>query len=180
MSTQNEVGYMSLAFSQDAEREIQELVGRYPDRAAAMLPALYVAQREFGWLSDEALQLVATTLDLPTPKVLNTATFYTMFFKKPMGRHHIQVCKNIACYLRQSDDMMAVINDKLGLSPGQVSEDGEFSLEAAECLAACGTAPIVRINETYHENVTADGLRALLDELSPKDDPTPEGEGGDP
>ena len=171
---------MSLAFSQDAEREIQELVGRYPDRAAAMLPALYVAQREFGYLSNEALQLVATTLDVPSPKVLNTATFYTMFFKKPVGRHHLQVCKNIACYLRKSDEMMAVIKDKLGLSPGQMTEDGAFSLEAAECLAACGTAPIIRINETYHENMTGDALRSLLDELSPKDDSTPDVEGEAP
>lgn len=157
---------MDLAFGPDVDREIDAIVARYPNRMAALIPVLYVAQREFEVLSRGVLDLVARRLDLPAAKVLNTATFYTMFFKERVGRIHVQVCRNISCYLRGCDGLMAVMAEKLGLEPGQVSEDGQFSLEGVECLAACGTAPIVRINETYHEALSPEAFSLLLDDLA--------------
>ena len=164
---------MAIAFSPEADREIDAIVARYPERMAALIPVLYVAQGEFGYLTQQVLDLVAQRLDLPPAKVLHTATFYTMLHKKPVGRHHLQVCRNISCYLRGCDSLMAVIERKLGIGPGETTADKKFTLEGVECLAACGTAPVVRVNETYHEGMTPEKLEALIDELS-KDQPPPE------
>lgn len=156
---------MSIAFSTAAVEEIDAIVDRYPERMAALIPVLYVAQREFGAVSQEVLKLVAAQLQVPEAKVLSTATFYTMFYKEPVGEYHVQICWNLSCFLRGCDALMGVLKDELGLTPGDVASDRRFSLEGVECLAACGTAPIVRINETYHENVTPEGLRSLLGDL---------------
>ena len=157
---------MSVQFSADAERQIDELVGRYPERLGALIPVLFLAQQEFGYLTREVFELVADRLDVPTTQVLNTATFYTMLYKKPVGRHHVQICRNVSCFLRGADALTACVKERLGLSNGDVTPDEQFSLELVECLAACGGAPVVRINETYHENVTKAAFEALLDGLS--------------
>ncbi|MCB9728379.1 MAG: NADH-quinone oxidoreductase subunit NuoE [Deltaproteobacteria bacterium] len=170
---------MALAFSPEADREITDIIGRYPERAAALIPVLFVAQDEFTYLSEEVLELVAERLDLPAAKVLNTATFYTMLRKAPVGKHHVQVCRTLSCYLRGADQLMATAQRKLGIAPGETTGDGRFTLEGVECLAACGTAPIVRINDVYHENVTPASLERLLDALaSGKGEPVGGG-GGD-
>ncbi|MFT7581431.1 MAG: NADH-quinone oxidoreductase E subunit [Myxococcota bacterium] len=157
---------MSLALSPEADAKITALTKRYPTVHAALIPSLWVAQREFGYLSEEALTLIATRLDLAPAKVIATATFYSMFFKKPMGRFHLQVCKNISCYLRGSDAIEKVAAEKLGLTKThQKTADGLFSYEKAECLGACGRAPIVQVNETYHEWLTPESFSALIDNL---------------
>jgi len=157
---------MALSFSPEADAEIVAILERYPTRLAALIPTLWVAQRRFGYLTEEALELVARRLDLPPAKVIATATFYTMFHKRPVGRLHIQVCKNISCYLRGSDAVTRCAEEKTGLRPGETSEDGRFTLEEVECLAACGRAPVVQINEDYHEWQTPEAFAALLDRLS--------------
>jgi NADH-quinone oxidoreductase subunit E len=157
---------MALAFSPEADREITEIIGRYPDRAAALIPVLFVAQDAFGHLHEPVLELVAKRLELSAAKVLNTATFYTMLRKAPVGTHHVQVCQTLSCYLRGSDQVMAAVQRKLGIRPGETTGDGRFTLEGVECLAACGTAPIVRVNDVYHEGMTPPAVEALLDRLA--------------
>lgn len=160
-----------LAFSAEAQAKIEALRKRYPTNQAALIPVLFVAQRDFGYLSAPALELVAQTLELPVTKVISTATFYTMLNKQPVGRHHVQVCKNISCYLRGSDEVTAAFEAAMGIECGDTTKDGCFTLSEVECLAACGRAPVVQVNETYHEWVTPEQATALVETLrnAPKD-----------
>lgn len=159
---------MALAFSTEANKEIDDIVGRYPERQAALIPVLWVAQEQFGYLTIEAMELVAERLELPRAKVINTATFYTMFHKKPVGKYHLQLCRTLSCYLRGSDALEECIHKKLGIKHGETTADKLFSMEEVECLAACGTAPVVQVNRDMVENLTPDKLEALLDELAAK------------
>ncbi len=156
---------MPVAFTAAAEQEINALLARYPVPMAALIPILFLAQREFGYLTQEVLELVAGRLDLPPAKVLNTATFYTMLHKRPVGRHHVQVCKTLSCFLRGSDHVLACLEHKLGVSKGETTPDRLFTLETVECLAACGTAPVVRVDDVYHESITVEAAEALIDTL---------------
>jgi NADH-quinone oxidoreductase E subunit len=153
------------AFSPEADAKITEIVARYPMRMAALIPVLYLAQKEFGYLTAQVLSLVARRLDVPEAKVVHTATFYTMLHKRPIGRHHVQICHNIACYLRGADRLFEVAEHKLGIRHGETTADHQFTLWGVECLAACGTAPCAQINEEYHENLTPERLGRLLDSL---------------
>jgi len=163
-----QTGQRNPTFSASALEAIAALRKRYPTNQAALIPTLFVAQREFGHLDPAALELVAQTLGLPASKVISTATFYTMFNKEPVGRFHVQVCKNISCYLRGSDDVTRAFEDELDVDCGATTNDGLFTLTEVECLAACGRAPVVQVNENYHEWVTADGARQLVEELRTK------------
>ncbi len=154
-----------LAFSAAAAERVAAIRNRYPTHQAALIPVLFLTQKEFGHLSQEALELVASTLGLPLTKVASTATFYTMLNKEPVGRFHIQVCKNISCYLRGSDDVTAAFENALDVGCGATTGDGNFTLTEVECLAACGRAPVVQINEKYHEWVTPDDARRLVNTL---------------
>jgi NADH-quinone oxidoreductase E subunit len=151
------------AFSPKASQDIAQLRGRYPTNQAALIPVLFVAQREFGHLTSEVMELVAETLGLPASKVAATATFYTMLKKQPTGRFHLQVCKNISCYLRGSDEVTQAFEDELDIDVGMTTSDGAFTLSEVECLAACGRAPVVQVNETYHEWVTPEEARQLVE-----------------
>lgn len=156
---------MALAFSPEADDQIDAILKRFPTRLAALIPVLFVAQRAFGHVSRDVMELVAARLDVPPAHVVATATFYTMFNKKPVGRYHVQVCKNISCYLRGADDVTSCISDALGVRPGGTTADGLFTLDEVECLAACGRAPIVQVNEQCHEWQTPESITALLTEL---------------
>ena len=154
-----------LALSREAEDRLAQLRLTYPDAEACLLPALYLAQDEFGCLTHEVMELVAKRLQLPPERVLSTATFYTMFKKVPVGRHHIQVCSNVSCYLRGSDSLLKAIEEELHIRPGETTEDGLFSLSTVECLASCGTAPALQVNYTYHEKMTPEAVRSLIRNL---------------
>jgi len=156
-------------FSAKASQDIAQLRKRYPTTQAALIPVLFVAQRELGCLNAAVMELVATTLELPVTKVVSTATFYTMLNKKPVGRFHLQVCKNISCYLGGSDDVRHALEEALGLEVGKTTADGLFTLSEVECLAACGRAPVVQVNETYHEWVTAEDARRLVENCRAED-----------
>jgi len=156
---------MQRAFSPQAAARIESIRARYPTNLAALIPTLFEAQKDFGHLSDATLRLVAETLDVPVTKVIATATFYTMLNKKPVGRHHVQICKNISCYLRNSDAVTRELVNCLGVSPGHTSDDGAFTLTEVECLAACGRAPVVQIDEAYHEWQTPETIREVIDGL---------------
>ena len=156
---------MSRVFTAEAAKDIERIRKRYPTDLAAHIPTLFVAQREFGHLDEAVLTLVAETLAVPVSKVAGVATFYTMFNKEPVGRYHVQVCKNISCYLRNSDAVTRSFVESLGIAPGETTADGLFTLTEVECLAACGRAPVVQVNEDTHEWQTPEDVRQLIADL---------------
>lgn len=149
-----------------AERErIEYLKGLYPEPKAAIMPTLWMAQRKWGWLSAGVLKHVAEVLSLPYSHVYGVASFYTMYFKKPMGKHHVQVCTNVSCMLRGGNELYQHARERFGIGHMERTPDGTFSLEEVECMGACGGAPMIAINEDYHENITLAQFDALLDSL---------------
>lgn len=157
---------MPVQFSPDTYRRFEDVLTRYPTKRAAILPTLWLAQGEFGYLSSEAVEYVAGLLDLSPATVQGVVTFYTMFATKPMGRFHVQVCTNLSCTLVGARTLVDCLEDRLGVPVGQTTEDGAFSLSEVECLGSCGTAPVVQVNEEYHERQTPDGVVRLIDRLA--------------
>ena len=156
---------MSLSFTEESKARVDKITSRYPNNMAACLPLLYVAQEQFGYLSKEAMDLVADTLELAYSHVYGVATFYTMYNKKEVGRFHVQACTNVSCMLCGAYDVMTSLEKKLGIKRGQTTKDGLFTLTEVECLAFCGTAPAVQVNDEIHELVSPDKVDALIDKL---------------
>jgi NADH-quinone oxidoreductase E subunit len=157
-------------FSQSALAEYQEILGHYPTRQAALLPALWIAQREFGWLSDGAQDYVARLMELQPAHVRAVVSFYTMFHRKPVGRYILDVCTNLSCRLRGADKIVECIRRKLKIEIGETTPDGKFTLGSAECLASCGTAPMLQLNQdAFIENLTEESTLKLIDELAARD-----------
>jgi NADH-quinone oxidoreductase E subunit len=155
------------AFSEKALAEYQDILARYPQRRAALMPTLWLAQREFGWLSDDVMTYVAELMELPLAWVTSVASFYTMYWKRPPGRWHLQLCRNLPCALRGSLDIQRAIEDRLGIRDGEKTADGRFSFEEVECLASCGTAPALQINNgAYHETLDVSRALALIERLA--------------
>jgi len=146
-------------------KEIEEILSRYPVKRSALIPLLYVAQRDQGYVTESAMHEIAHLLRLTPPQVYETITFYTMFNLKPMGKFHIQVCKSLMCALVGSDTVIEWIKAKLRIAPGESTADGLFSLSVVECLAACGTAPMMQINDDYYEQLTENKLDRILADL---------------
>ncbi len=155
-----------LQFTPDNEKILNEVLARYPVKKAALLPVLHLAQRQWGQITPEIMSYVASRLDVHDSEVMNTFTFYTMFRKKAVGKHHIQVCTNLSCYLRGSDELMHLIERKLGIKVGESTADGQFTLDHVECLASCGTAPMMQVNDSYYEDLTKEKVEQLLDKWS--------------
>ncbi len=145
-----------------AEKRAEQLIAQYPQSRSAVMPLLYIAQEHFGLITQEGIEWVAAKLSLPPVQVWEVATFYTMYYKKAVGKYHIQVCRTLPCALRGAKRISEHLHEKLGLSPGQVSKDGLWSFEEVECLGSCGTAPMCQINDVYFENLTEQKLDALL------------------
>ena len=156
---------MSLAFSKETRAKYERLLTRYPNREAAILPTLYLAQREFGHLSDEAILYVADLLGFTPALVYGVATFYTMYNKKPVGKYHLQVCRNLSCSLMGAEHLIDRVSEKLGVKPGETTADGRFTLSTVECLGSCGTAPVMQVNDDYYENLSEESIDAILDRL---------------
>ena len=154
---------MSAAFSERAMQEFERIRSRYPDREAAILPALYLWQQEFGNISAEGIVYVAGLLGLSPARIEGVATFYTMYNRKPVGRYHVQVCQNLSCSLMGAEELIEILSGKLGVKPGETTADGKFTLSAVECLGSCGTAPVMQVNDDYFENLTGDAIDAILD-----------------
>lgn len=157
---------MAVQFSRSALDAYERIVAKYPLKRAAIMPVLWLAQKEFGHLSAEVQQYVAALMGFPIAWVSGLASFYTMFYKKPVGKHHLQVCTNVSCMLRGSDEIVRTIEERLGIGLGQTTADGKFTLDEVECLASCGTAPMIQVNEDYHENLTPEATLALLERLA--------------
>jgi NADH-quinone oxidoreductase subunit E len=156
---------MTMAFSPERLKKFHEVVGRYPKKEAAMLPVLYLAQEEFGHLSDEAIDYIAEIMELPRARVYGVVTFYTMLNMKPIGRHHIQVCRTLPCALKGSEKITAFLKTKLGIQTGKTTPDGKFTLSEVECLASCGTAPMMQINDDYYEDLSEAKVEEILKNL---------------
>lgn len=159
---------MAVQFSDATYQRFEETLSHYPTKQAALLPTFWLAQEEFGYLSLEVMEYVAQLLELSPAYVASVASFYTMLYRQPMGRFHLQVCTNLSCRLRGSDRIVDCVQDKLGIGLGQTTADQVFSLSEVECLGSCGTAPVVQVNDDYHENLTPDQVVRLLDGLAEK------------
>lgn len=151
--------------SVETRRKIGDLIGKYPVRRSALIPSLQLAQEETGYLSAEAIRDVAAIFELHPNDVYEVASFYTMLYKKPVGKYVIQVCTNISCLICDCDSILAHLKKKLGIQPGETTPDRKFTLLEVECLASCGTAPVAQINRDYHENLTSEKLDRILEGL---------------
>lgn len=153
-------------FDAAARREIAELRRRYPTARAALLPVLHLAQkRSGGWLPDSAIAAVATELELPPSDVYGVVTFYDLYHQKPVGRHRLRVCTNLSCQLRGSDEIMETLAAELGVGEDTVTPDGRCSYVHFECLGSCDTAPMMMLDDDYHENLTPERVRDILEGL---------------
>jgi len=157
---------MAVQFSDETYKKFEQVLARYPTKQAALLPTFWLAQTEFGYLSPEVMEYIAGLLDLSPANVRGVATFYTMFYMEPVGKFHVQVCTNLSCTLLGAEKIVHCLESKLRVKVGQTTEDAVFSLSEVECLGSCGTAPVVQINDDYHENQTPDGMRTLIDQLA--------------
>jgi NADH-quinone oxidoreductase E subunit len=156
-----------LVLSEKSRTEILKIRDEYPDPRSALLPALCLAQQDYGgWLPEVAFDEVAAVMGLAATQVAAVASFYTMLNRKPVGRHLVQVCTNISCSLLGAEHLVEFIGRKLGIGLGETTPDGRFTLLEVECLGSCGTAPMMQVDDTYYENLTEEKLDQILASLA--------------
>lgn len=156
-----------MKFNEEQLTEFNRLVARYPEgkQKSALLPVLHLAQDSFGgWLSAETMDYVAELLQITPIEVYEVATFYSMYNLKPVGRYMFEVCQTGPCMLNGSDHIIAYIGEKLGIKPGETTNDGLFTLKTVECLGACGYAPMMQLGKTYREHLTKEKVDSIIDE----------------
>jgi len=158
----------SFAFSADNVKWAKAQLKKFPEgrQRSAVIPYLWRAQEQEGWVTRPAIEHIAGMLDMPVIRVLEVATFYTMFHLAPVGAHHIQVCGTTPCMLRGSEDLIKICKKRIAAKPKQVSDDGKFSWEEVECLGACVNAPMVQILKDFYEDLTPERFEAMLDDLA--------------
>ena len=149
--------------------EIQEVAKRYPDPRSAILPALRLAQEQYGWLPREALEQVSEALDLSPAYCMSVASFYDMFNLEPAGTHTIEVCTNVCCGLVNAQAVLEAFERELGIAPGETTADGEITLRAVECLGGCSTPTIVAVDHRYRQSVTPQDVPGIVQELRAND-----------
>jgi NADH-quinone oxidoreductase subunit E len=155
-----------LHFSEDEKKQIQTWISRYPTADGAVMRALWLAQEKFSFLPPEVIQLVADELGMPYAKAYGVATFYTQYFKEKKGKYVLDVCTCFSCQLCGGFDMLHYLEEKLGVHKGETTQDGMFTVQEAECLGACGSAPMLQVtNGTYVHHLTKDKIDALVDAL---------------
>lgn len=153
-------------FSKQAVAELNEIISHYPEKRAAMLPALWIAQREYGgYLTPQAMQEVADLLERPFVEVEAVASFYTMYNFRPRGRHHLEVCTCLTCCVVGAYDVMEKLEHLLGINSGETTKDGEFTLSEVECLDWCGAGTVIQVGDKYYGNVTVENVGPLIDQL---------------
>jgi NADH-quinone oxidoreductase E subunit len=153
---------MSEDLFKEKKAQIAEIIKRYPTKESAAMAILYIAQKEFGYLSPEVIRNIAKEIGVQDSSLLGVVSFYTMYHRQPKGRYHIQVCTNLSCSLLGAEHLLSYLQKRLKIRVGEVTQDGLFSLEEVQCLASCGTAPVVQINEDYYENLTQERLEEIL------------------
>ncbi|MBX3299532.1 MAG: NADH-quinone oxidoreductase subunit NuoE [Acidobacteria bacterium] len=152
-------------FSDAVVAEMRSHLDKYPAERSrsALIPLLFVIQRERGWIDNPGVNFLAKFLDLEVTDVWETATFYSMFNLRPVGRHHIQICKTLSCKIMGEPEITEHICSKLGIHPGETTEDGKFTVSLVECLGSCGTAPMMQIGFDYHEDLTVEKVDKILE-----------------
>ena len=157
---------MAFALSPERDKELDRILSRYPTKMGACIPALHLCQEaNANWVSEEIIEFVAKRLDLSTAHVKGVVTFYSLFNEEKPGRHQVWVCRTLSCALRGSGRLLEQCEKRLGVHVGETTKDGRVTLRTAECLAACGTAPVMQVDKTYHENLTAESVDRILDGL---------------
>jgi len=151
--------------SENAKKEISKEISKFPEKKAALLPALHIAQKEQGWISKETMEEIASIIEIKPIEVMEVVSFYTMFNMNPVGRYHLQVCTNLSCSLLNSRHMVKHLQDKLGIKTGETTKDNKFTLSTVECLGSCGTAPMMQVNDEFHENLTKQKIDTILESL---------------
>jgi NADH-quinone oxidoreductase E subunit len=156
-----------ISFDEAALAEYQEILGHYPQRRAALMSVLWLAQRKFGCVDKHVQAYVARLMELPMAWVEGVISFYTMYYTRPMGRHHIQICTNLSCALRGAGEVLSAVRRRLDVAPGETTGDGQFSLDCVECLGSCGTAPVIQIGSGgFVENLDVERALGLIDRLA--------------
>lgn len=157
----------SFSFTGEHKARIEKIIAKYPDgyQASAVIPILDLAQRQEGWVTKPAIDVIADLLDMPVIRVLEVATFYTMFNLHPVGKCHVQVCTSLSCWLRGSDEVVKAFNDKLDIKLGGTTTDGAVTLSEVECAGACVNAPVVAVGDDYYEDLTYEAMSKLIDDI---------------
>lgn len=154
-----------IEFSEEAKRRYETILSRYPEKRAALIPVLALAQREFGWISDEVADYVGGLMGYPPSDVLSVATFYTMLHKKPVGRYHMEICRNVSCWMMGTYACVDEMKRLLNVEAEQITPDGKFSWNVTECLGSCGTAPAMQVGDRYYENLTPARIGEIIEKL---------------
>ena len=154
-----------VTFDAALEARIAELLTHYPTRRAALLPALWLCQERYGWISAGVIEALAARLGEQPAFVEGVVTFYTMYYTRPPAKYVLQACETLSCAVCGGRELVHHLEEKLGIKPGEKTADGVFQLVGVQCLGACGTAPVIQVNDDYYENLTVAKLDALLDEL---------------
>ena len=150
------------SYTEENEKEFERILAKYPNSNAMMLPGLWLVQEQEGWVSPDAMLFMAEKLGKTPIEVHSFASFYTMFNLKPIGTYHIELCKTLSCMIMGAPELKKFIKDTLGIGPGETTADGKFHFSEVECQGACGGAPMIALNHTYHENLTVDKLDKII------------------
>lgn len=154
---------MSFELSLKAKKKIDQEIEQYPVKDSALLPIFWIIQDERGYVDDEAVEYIAKIFGFSPAKVLGVLSFYWMLRRNPKGKYLISVCKNISCYLRKYENIVTHLQDLLKIKVGETTKDGLFTLQLAECLGSCGTAPMMMVNDRYYENLTNKKVSELIE-----------------
>ncbi len=157
-----------IEFSAEAKELVQKYIAKFPEdkKKSALIQILHLAQAEFnGWLSPEVMDYVASLLGIEPVEVYEVATFYSQYYMKPNGKYVLEVCRTASCGLRGAEEIIEYLENKLGVKDGETTPDGMFTIKSVECLASCGTAPMMQVGMNYHENLTEGKLDELLDQF---------------
>ena len=152
-------------FSPEVEAEMDRHLAKYPVKRSAILPLMFIVQRERGYLDPPGVAYLADRLGVRITDIWEVATFYSMINTEPVGKYHLQVCKTLSCKILGAGQITQRCTEKLGIKPGETTEDGRFSLSEVECLGSCGTAPVLQIGFDYYENLTPEKVDQILDSL---------------
>jgi NADH-quinone oxidoreductase E subunit len=160
-----DVGDEVASFSQEVEAEIDRHLAKYPVKRSAILPLMFIVQRERGYLDAPGVVYLANRLGLRITDIWEVATFYSMLHTEPIGKYHIQICKTLSCKIMGEPKITEYVCNKLGIRPGETTADGKFTVSLVECLGSCGTAPMFQIGFDYYENLTTEKVDQILQTL---------------
>jgi NADH-quinone oxidoreductase subunit E len=163
--TPNVIDKKDFKLKKDIVSKIESLATKFPEKNSALLPSLHLIQDEFGWIPAETVKQLAKILDTTPNKIYGILTFYTMFNTQPVGKYHVQVCRNVSCSLLGAKNIIELLTEKLKIKPGETTKDNKITLSLVECLGSCGTAPVMMINDKYYENLDEKKVDNILKSL---------------